>query len=182
MALKEWTKLTEETLYRNPWWMYKRDTFALPSGEEGEYHYVQTPGSVMLIPVAADGRFVFVRQYRYLNRRVSIEFPAGGIKSGQSPEAAASAELREEAGFVGKELLAIGQFNPFNGVTDELCHVYVARDLHEVEAEPDVTEEFEILFLDPSGIREAIKEGTLWDGMTLAAWSMYQANIAVGER
>lgn len=175
MALKEWTKRGEETLYRNPWWTYKRDTFVLPSGAEGTYHYVQTPGSVMLVPITAEGNFVLVRQYRYLNRRASIEFPAGGIKSGQSAEEAARAELREEAGFTAGTLQEIGQFNPFNGVTDELCHVYAAGDLQDAASEPDETEEFEHLSLDAEGIRAAIADGTLWDGMTLAAWSMYQA-------
>ncbi|MBE0644123.1 MAG: NUDIX hydrolase [Bacteroidetes bacterium] len=175
MALKEWTKRGEETLFRNPWWTYKRDRVTLPSGDAGEYHYVQTPGSVMLVPVTADGRFVLVRQYRYLNRRVSIEFPAGGIKPGQSAEEAAHAELREEAGFEADVLVEIGQFNPFNGVTDELCHVSVATGLHAVPAVPDATEEFEILLMDEGDIRGAIADGSLWDGMTLAAWSLYQS-------
>ncbi len=167
--------MTNETLHRNPWWTYKRDTFALPSGEEGEYHYVTTPGSVMLVPRLRDGRYLLVRQYRYLNRRVSIEFPAGGIKQDQAVVDAARAELREEAGVAAGTLREIGQFNPFNGVTDELCHVFAAADMTAVRAEPDVTEEFEILHLSEDSIEAAIVDGTLWDGMTLAAWSMYKA-------
>lgn len=175
MALKHWTTRGEETLHRNPWWLYKRDRVVLPSGEEGEYHYVQTPGSVMVIPFADDGRFLLVRQYRYLNRRESIEFPAGGIKAGQSAEDAARAELREEAGSEAGVLEEIGYFNPFNGVTDELCRVFVAHELVTVAAEPDATEEFELLRLDRAGLRAAASAGTLWDGMTLAAFSLYEA-------
>lgn len=175
MALKHWTTLGAETLHRNPWWLYKRDRVVLPSGEESEYHYVQTPGSVMVIPIAADGRFLLVRQYRYLNRRESIEFPGGGIKAGQSAEDAARAELREEAGVTAGVLEEIGYFNPFNGVTDELCRVFVARDLDTVASQPDATEEFELLRLDPAGMRAAVVDGTLWDGMTLASLSLYEA-------
>ncbi len=175
MALKEWRKRGEATLHRNPWWTYKCDSVLLPSGDEGEYHYVQTPGSVMVVPVAADGRFILVRQYRYLNQRESIEFPAGGIKPGQSVIEAARAELREEAGFEAGAITEIGVFNPFNGVTDELCHVFIARDLQAVAAVPDATEEFELLRLDAADIRAASAQGLLYDGMTLAAWSLYQA-------
>ncbi len=175
MALGVWKKRAEETLFRNPWWTYKRDAVTLPSGGEGVYHYVQTPGSVMLVPVRADGLLVLVRQYRYLNRRESIEFPAGGIKAGQSPEEAARAELREEAGLEADRLEEIGQFNPFNGVTDELCRVSLATGLHEVGAAPDTTEEFEIVQWSEDRIRRAIAEGSIWDGMTLAAWSLYQS-------
>lgn len=175
MSLKEWQKRGEETLHRNPWWLYKRDSVTLPSGAAGEYHYVQTPGSVMVVPVDEAGRFVLVRQYRYLNRRESIEFPAGGVKQGQESAAAARAELREEAGLEAEDLEEIGQFNPFNGVTDELCRVYVARGLREVPAAPDATEEFEVLRMDAAGLEAAVAAGLLWDGMTLAAWALYGA-------
>jgi ADP-ribose pyrophosphatase len=175
MALKHWTTRGEETLHRNPWWLYKRDRVVLPSGAEGEYHYVQTPGSVMVVPVATDGRFLLVRQYRYLNRRESVEFPAGGIKAGQSAEDAARAELREEAGVTAGVLEEIGYFNPFNGVTDELCRVFVARELVTVASQPDATEEFELLQLDRAGLRAAAADGALWDGMTLAALSLFEA-------
>lgn len=178
MALHEWSKRGEETLHRNPWWSYKRDRVTLPSGDAGEYHYVQTPGSVMIVPVEEDGRFVLVRQYRYLNRRESLEFPAGGIKAGQDTAAAAHAELREEAGLAAASLEPIGQFNPFNGVTDELCTVYVARMLRPVDAVPDHTEEFEVLRLDAGALRAAMADGTLWDGMTLAAWALFCARDA----
>ncbi|MBR9975621.1 MAG: NUDIX hydrolase [Bacteroidetes bacterium] len=175
MSLQIWTKRSEETLHRNPWWLYKRDRVTLPSGAEGEYHYVQTPGSVMVIPVDAQGCFVLVRQYRYLNRRESLEFPAGGIKAGQDADAAARAELREEAGLEASSLEKIGQFNPFNGVTDELCTVYVATELRQGDASPDDTEEFEVQRLRGEELVTATVSGALWDGMTLAAWAMYQA-------
>mgnify|MGYP000883478108 CR=1 FL=1 len=181
MSLRTWIKRDEETLFRNPWWSYKRDRVTLPSGADGEYHYVQTPGSVMIIPVDEEGRFVLVRQYRYLNRRESLEFPAGGIKTGQQADAAARAELREEAGLEAASLENIGEFNPFNGVADELCTVYVARGLRPVEAVPDHTEEFEVLRLQPAEVVAAVADGSLWDGMTLAAWALYAVSGTAGE-
>ncbi len=58
MALTHWKKLTSRELFRNPWWTYRMDTVELPGGREGEYHYVHTGGSVMLVPVHSDGRIV----------------------------------------------------------------------------------------------------------------------------
>lgn len=175
MSLNHWRTRDVRIMHRNPWWVYKRDRVILPSGEEGEYHYVQTPGSVMVIPRDADGSLILVRQYRYLNRRESLEFPAGGVKPGQSVLDAARAELREEAGFVADLLEEIGAFNPFNGVTDEICRVYLARGLHAVGALPDATEEFEMLRHTREQLHSAVADGTLWDGMTLAALSLYDA-------
>ncbi len=172
MTLGRWKKIAGEIIHRNPWWTYRRDDVTLPSGSRGEYHYVHTPGSVMVIPLLADGRILMVRQYRYLNDRESVEFPAGGIKEGQESEAAARAELREEAGVEADVLETIGRFNPFNGVTDELCVVYVARELSPCAAHPDETEEFEVLRCEEEELRRMISDGRVWDGMTLAAWAM----------
>ena len=85
------------------------------------------------------------------------------------------AELREEAGLEAGHLEEIGQFNPFNGVTDELCRVSVATGLHAVEAAPDATEEFELLLWSEDQVCRAVADGDIWDGMTLAAWSLYRS-------
>lgn len=174
------TKLKQnstEVILENPYWQYKKDVYSLPDGEEGEYHYVHTPGSVFVIPITNEGRFVLLRQYRYLNLRESIEFIGGGIKRGQSAEDAARAELLEEAGITASELQQIGEFNPFNGVTDEICSVFVAKGLVFGAAKPDASEEFERLEHSPSDLREMIANGEIWDGMTLAAFTLYESLI-----
>src|SRR3989304_4874977 len=50
MPLKPWKKLSESVVFRNPYWTYKRDAFELPSGKPGDYHYVHTDGSSMVVP------------------------------------------------------------------------------------------------------------------------------------
>jgi ADP-ribose pyrophosphatase len=174
MPLIPWKKLKEEVVHENPWWKYKRDQVLRHDGSEGEYHYVETPGSVMIIPRTSEGEFLLVRQYRHLNERDSIEFPAGGVKTGQTWEAAARAELSEETGHHPTSLTLIGSFNPFNGVTNEICRVYVASGLTVTEAHPDPTEQFEVLMLKETDIQALIAAGEFWDGMSLAAWSLYQ--------
>ncbi|MCZ7558017.1 MAG: NUDIX hydrolase [Bacteroidia bacterium] len=174
MPLTPWKKVKEEILHANPWWTYKRDQVLRHDDSHGEYHYVETPGSVMVIPRTAEGEFLLVRQYRHLNQRESIEFPAGGVKAGQSWDAAARAELREEAGTTATTLTLIGSFNPFNGVTNEICRVYAASGLAAVAAQPDPSEQFEVLVLTETDIHALIAAGELWDGMSLAAWSLYR--------
>src|SRR5438094_977656 len=127
--LKALRQIGAELLARNPWWEYRKDRYERPDGSGGEYHYIHTPGSVMVIPVTEEGKLILVRQYRYLNRRESLEFIGGGIKQGKSAEESARDELIEEAGIAAGKLIPIGQFNPMNGVTDELCNIFVAGSL-----------------------------------------------------
>jgi len=177
MPIRPWLKISEVLRIKNPWWTYKQDAFELPSGKRGEYHYVHTNGSSMIIPVMDDGRMVLVNQYRYLAARESLEFPCGSVKDGSTYDETARHELAEETGYSAKELHFVGEFNPYNGVTDEMCRVYVARGLRLVGGTPDDTEEFEMSPLGPDEIEERIQNGAIWDGMTIAAWVIGKTRI-----
>ena len=177
MSLTKWKKISESILLKNSWWIYKKDETILPNGRSGEYHYVHTNGASMIVPVFSDGRIVLVNQYRYLNDRESLEFPCGGVKDGQTYEETANHELEEEAGFIAHDCQAVGEFNPYNGVTDELCRVFIAKNLVAVPSKPDETEEFEKVFLTLDEMDARITSGFIWDGMTIAAWSIVRTRL-----
>jgi ADP-ribose pyrophosphatase len=172
MALKTWRKLSESVVFRNGWWTYKRDAFEIPGGKRGEYHYIHTNGSSMIVPVDGDGRLLLVNQYRYLLDRESLEFPCGSVKDGSSHDETARLELSEETGYAAGSLVMVGEFNPYNGVTTEMCRVYVASGLRFVGGTPDETEEFELIHATPEEVEEKIRNGAIWDGMTIAAWAI----------
>jgi ADP-ribose pyrophosphatase len=172
MPLKPWKRVSESVVFKNPWWTYKKDAFELPSGKPGEYHYVHTNGSSMVVPILEDGMVLLVNQYRYLLHRESLEFPCGSVKDGSTHDETAQHELVEETGYSAKILSTAGEFNPYNGVTSEMCRVYVASHLHYVGGTPDETEEFEIVRMAPAEIDARISSGLIWDGMTIAAWTI----------
>jgi ADP-ribose pyrophosphatase len=171
--LKSLRQIHSELLHENPWWQYRKDIYVRPDKSEGQYYYAHTPGSVMIIPVTEDGNLILVKQYRYLNQKESLEFIGGGIKKGKNAEESAREELHEEAGIIADELKKVGEFNPMNGVTDEICNIFVARSLKRTIPKPEAAEEFEILELSVKRFSELISEGLLWDGMTLAAFAMF---------
>lgn len=179
MPLARWKKISETILLKNNWWTYKRDEYELPSGKRGEYNYVFTNGSSMIVPVTSDGNVLMVKQYRYLNERDSLEFPCGSVKDGSTHDETARHELAEETGWSSEEMLIAGEFNPFNGVTSEICQVFIARNLVEAGSAPDETEEFELQRFLPGEIEEKIRSGEIWDGMTIAAWHIAKSQLEV---
>jgi len=181
MPLGRWRKLKQSFELKNPWWTYRRDDVRLPSGKQGEYHFVHTNGSSMVIPLLDEGRLILVDQYRYLADKESFEFPCGSVKDGSTYEETARHELAEETGFQAREIKCIAEFNPYNGVTDEMCKVYIARDLYRVDVKPDDTEEFEQLHLSVGEFDARVKSGEIWDGMTLAAWALVKDRLVLGE-
>ncbi len=175
--MKPYKPLSKEIIFENPWWKYCRDRVELPSGKTWEYHYVRTNGSSMVVPQDDDGNFILVRQYRYTGNRDSVEFPCGGLKDGRTFDETARDELLEEAGFLPGRLQCVGSFNPCNGLVDEICRVYIARDLRYIGARPEETEDFELVRLTTDELDGFIRDGTLWDGMTIAAWAIAKAAL-----
>jgi len=175
--LPRWKRLSTEVVLENAWWRYRKDRFEL-NGKQGEYHYASTFGSAMVIPVTAQGELVLVEQFRYLLDKVSLEFPGGGVSEHEPPLTAAQRELAEECGYTG-ELAPLGTFTPWNGVTDETCHVYVADPVRPdlSGAKPDATETFIIHHFSREALDAHITSGRVWDGMTLAAYAMYRARF-----
>jgi len=170
--MKHLKKLSEEILHENPWWTYKHEQFEKANGETGDYYYAKTSGMSIIIPVLSDGRIVLVRQYRYLFDKESIEFPGGGIKQDASALHTAKKELFEETGWVGDEFAKIGEFQPANGYAKDNAHVYLARVLEQKEQKLDDTEEIEVIYRRPDEIDEMVRRNDIWDGMSLAAWSL----------
>jgi len=170
--LQRWQKISSLTKFQNDHWSYRVDEFQLENGERGVYHYVHSTGSSMVIPVTASGKILMVKQYRYLNERESIEFPCGGMKEGISYRENALKELREETGFSAETISEVGEFAPFTGAADEISKVFLAKDLFSSPLPKDATEEFELLKRTPKEIEEMINQNIIWDGLTLAAWSL----------
>ena len=175
MTPTKWTRLSKETVLHTPYYRLSRDRYVLPSGATGEYHYIDIAGSAMVIPRLESGELVLVRQFRYLMGRDSLEFPAGGVKPESSPLATAQAELREEAGYLAAAWRPIGSFAPYNGASNEMCQVYLATGLTRVDAQPDVTEEIQVLSLAPAALQARIAAMEIWDGMTIAAFHLLLA-------
>ncbi|KAB2909893.1 MAG: NUDIX hydrolase [Ignavibacteriales bacterium] len=178
MTLSRWKKIKSREEHINPFWTYKVDEFEIPTtGFRGKYYYVHTHGSSMVIPITSSGELILVKQYRYLNKRFSLEFPCGGMKTGENPEKTAQTELREETGFSAEKFLPMGKFCPFNGVTDEYCHLYIASGLNRQPKKPDETEEFSIETVSYEQMDKMCSSGKIFDGMTLAAWAIAGSKV-----
>lgn len=169
---KDYTTISSKVLFENPYWKYCLDTYTIDN-RNFEYHYVNSNGSVIIIPKLSENLFLLTKQFRYLNSKESIEFPGGGVPLGLSYESAAIKELEEETGFTTNDLTYIGEFNPFNGVTNEICKVFEARNLRKIEAKPDLTEKISIIELELNEINNLISSNKIWDGMSITSLYIY---------
>jgi ADP-ribose pyrophosphatase len=177
MFYKKWDRISTSVFKQNDYWSYMIDEYIIDNSIKGNYHYVHTNGSSMIIPIFEDGTLLLIEQYRYLNNRISIEFPCGGVPPQTSYEENAIKELREETGYNSNNLLYLGEFSPYTGASDEICKVYSAKQLFIDPLSPDVTEDLCIKKLNIDEVQKMIEENIIWDGLTLAAWALFQKNL-----
>ena len=78
------TPLSSRLVYEGRIFDVTVDRVALPHGREADLEVVRHDGSVVLLPIADDGRLLLVRQYRYAADRFLWELPAGSLRSGKT--------------------------------------------------------------------------------------------------
>ena len=117
-------------------------TFAGDDGEEFTRDVIRHPGAVGVLPLHDDGTVTVVRQYRAPIEAELVEIPAGIRDVADEPLATTAArELAEEVGLAAGDLELLSSFHTAAGNTDELVHVFLATDLHEVERDQQGPEE-----------------------------------------
>jgi len=108
---------------------FVRELVEMPDGYRCDWYYVDTPPSVMIIPVTTEGSLVLVRQYRHNLKAHVLEFPAGTISDSEEPQAAAVRELEEETGYAltgGAGLQPVGAYYSLPSETNKYTHVFLA--------------------------------------------------------
>lgn len=144
-----------------------RDTVHLPNGKEATREVVDHPGAVAVVPILKDGRIVLVRQYRYPIDSLTLEIPAGKLDLDESPDECAIRELREETGYETKNIQKVTSIYTAPGFSNEIIHVYIARDLILKEACPDEDEFINVEVYETERIKAMINDGTIDDAKTL---------------
>ncbi|MCI6288552.1 MAG: NUDIX hydrolase, partial [Lentisphaeria bacterium] len=86
----------------------------------------RSAGAVAIIcTLKPSGRLILVRQYRPPADSMVIEFPAGLVNPGESPEVTAVRELREETGYQGRLIRMIPDTFSSPGLSSELVRLAV---------------------------------------------------------
>jgi len=173
-------RLHREVLVDNPWHRYCRDRYVQRDGSEGDYYYVDMPGSCAAIPVFDDGTMALVRVRRYLLGVDLWELPIGGMQEGERPLDVARKELREEAGLVAEDWTALGVFAPYKGVSNERCHVFLARDLREVPQELEPSEQISVHRMPIVDARRTLLDQECGDGQSMAGLMLLDRWLAAG--
>ena len=183
-----WETLDSDVDYSCPGFDVVRHDVRLPDGTEADFHYVDEPETVVVLPFVAGegdsdptgdsepGEVVCIEEWRQAVGRVNRGLPVGGVEPDDADLAAAAArELAEETGHEAETFEHLCSVEPVNGVANSLHHVFVARgctptadrDLDFNESIRPVTTGYGELLAD-------VRAGEVRDGRTVLAVSRYE--------
>ena len=145
----------------------------LPIGIKSSFGVIRHPGAALAVPITNDGQVVILRQYRFAVSRRILEFPAGTLEEGEDPLDSMKRELAEEAGYEAASWESLGVTLPCPGYSDEVIHLFLARDLTPLIDRPpgDEDEDLEVLHMTKDEFNCCLSSGNeALDGKTVTAW------------
>ncbi len=169
MKIGPWTRLSSRDTYDNPWIQIREDQVLRPNGSLGIYGVVHYKNlAVGVVALHANGQVILVGQHRYPLNYYSWEIPEGGcLRDKETLEAAAARELREETGYTAKCWDYLGEFILSNSTSDEVGHLFLARELTPGPSQPDSTEEIHVKTMEFEEAWRQAMSGELTESMTI---------------
>jgi 8-oxo-dGTP pyrophosphatase MutT (NUDIX family) len=165
-----WTRHRRRVAYDNPWLTVWHDDVTRPDGTPGVYgvvHFANLAAGVLVLDEA--DRVLLVGQHRYALDAYSWEIPEGGVPSGETAQAGARRELREETGVEASDWRELARIHLSNSVSDELGIMFLATGLTHGVAEPEATEALEIRWVPFDDVLAMTLRGEITDAMTVVA-------------
>lgn len=160
--------IKREVIYKGRVLEYVVDTVDV-DGKEAGREMVFHPGGVGVVAIDEDGFVCMVRQFRKPYEKAILEIPAGKIDPGEKPEICGRRELVEETGYSAKEFISLGEFYPSVGYSNEIIHIFLAKNLTKGNANPDEDEYVDIEKIHIDTLVSMIMSGEIKDGKTIAA-------------
>src|SRR5207302_748706 len=174
--------LSSITVYEGPIFGIRRDKVIEPSGVRATREVITHPGSVVVLPVLADGRILLIQQYRHATRQYLWELVAGRMDPGETPKVAAARELIEETGYRARRFTVFLDVFPTPGFLEERMLILLAEGLTAGEAEPEEDEKIISCAYNRKELEEMIRRGKLRDAKSIAGILYYFRFLAPQSR
>src|ERR1700689_2028497 len=133
--------VSSKVLFHGRVFTLKQDRVADPSGILTTREIIAHPGSVVVLPVLADGRIVLIRQYRHAAGQYLWELVAGHKEPHEDPITGAHRELLEETGYTAKRIRKLLEVFPSPGLLGERMDIFLAEGLTKGKAQPEDDEQ-----------------------------------------
>ncbi|MCR5847071.1 MAG: NUDIX hydrolase [Lachnospiraceae bacterium] len=180
-----WEEIKTEHIIEDEWIDFRKSTYRFPDGRVFEPYYSYSRRDyVVIVATDTDGNYICVRQFRQGIRKVTTEFPAGGIereggkeyKSSDSEDAedaldAAKRELKEETGHESDEWEFLLKIPSNATISDNYAYLFAAKNCRKVSGQSlDETEYLNDQKYSAKEIEEMIESGEFAQAIHILSW------------
>ena len=162
MTFEEKT-IESELIYKGRILNLRKDKVTTINGTS-EREIIEHNGASAIGALTENNGLIMVKQYRKPMDKVLLEVPAGKRDGDETFENVAIRELKEETGYTAGELIHLGGMYPSAGYSDEMIHLYLARNLTPGDTNFDDNEALDIIEYPLDELVDMVMSGQIEDG------------------
>lgn len=167
----KWRTLSSEYLFKDLWFTVRKDICESPSGKIIDPYYVyEFPEWVTAVAVTAEGKIIFVRQYRHALGDICIELPGGCVDpEDKNHESAIARELAEETGYSFDSFEYLGKISANPSTNSNLMHMFLAKGGKKTfQQKLDENEELQVELYSIEEVKQLVRDNKIIQSMHLA--------------
>lgn len=174
--VKKWKKVSSKIITENKIFTLRENKCLSPKdGKAYPFFLLDTLDWVNIIPITNDDEVILIKQYRHGNEEVTLEIPGGMTdKEDKSPQESALRELIEETGYIGTDVIKLGECAPNPAIFNNKLHVYLVKNVVKKYSQNlEGTEDIEVEKIHINKISDLIKTGKINHALVIAAFHFY---------
>ena len=177
---KNWKLISRDEVYDgSPYIKIYKDTVMLPNDKIiNDYHRIEVNNAVMLLIENDKKELLVYNEYRHGIADVSYTFPAGGIESGESIDAASKREVMEELGYKFNNIKLLKKYIVSGSYMFSELNMVSIKNIKKISEPKEIDiENPEIMWLSKKSLKEALFNDK-FKGLTYATaaliWLLYE--------
>ena len=172
--VSKWKTLKSKNILQNKIFSFNEEQVLSPKNKKFPVWVMKVPTWINIIPVTNDNKIIMVKQYRFGNKKITLEIPGGMSEPNEDPKSAAIREMKEETGYTSENVIEIGSVSPNPALMNNLAITYLAFDVERTSIQNlDTMEDIEIIEIDLEEVPRLIQNKTINHALVVSAFYFF---------